>query len=437
VKNHRISLAIAIQVVGEHMVITSQSLLDKAARNSEIRVLLAAARMRLGADGTDCIESLIDDDIDWELLVRLALYHKLTPQLHESFAQVRAGTVPQEIVDNLQVHCDVNSTRCETLSRELVELHAALDQANIRMSPFKGPTLAELAYGRSTLRLTGDIDILVRVEDIDAVLAVLAARNYREDNAIKLGRDLSATEHSLYRYYQCEYQLVRKSDGMCVEPHWAIAPSTLAVPFDYTAMWARATTCTLDGKTLPGFALEDLLIVLCVHASKHEWNELRWIADVAELVQRQPHLDWNTVLDRASAQHCLRMVLLGVMLARDLIGAKLPASVDSFLAADKALDQLAEHVASRLSDPDYAAPSVFRVSRFRLRMREHAADAFSHAWKTIVTPKIEHIRLIALPPSLHFLYYPLKLVADYIGLPLRRKLESIRRTRQKATAEDS
>lgn len=414
-----------------------ESLLDKVAPDPEIRVLLAAARMRLGADGPDSIEALIDDEFDWMLLVRLALKHKLTPQLHEAFARVRAGRVPADIVDALELHCSTNRSRCEMLSQELVALHAALDQAHIPMIPFKGPALAELAYGSLALRLAGDLDILVREQDIDATLELLAARDYREDNAIKLGRELSAAEHSLYRRYQCEYLLFREKGGICVEPHWAIAPTTLAVPLDYAGMWERVTTCSLNGKTLPGFALEDLLIVLCVHASKHEWSELRWIADIAELMQRQPRLDWNTLLERASSQHCLRMVLLGAMLARGFIGVKLPAAVATALAADPVLDGLAGQVAGNLNNPDYAAPSVFRVSRFRLRLREDAVDALAHGWRTIVTPKIEHIRLVALPSPLHFLYYPLKLVADYMGLPIRRKFETIRRARQKVEGVDS
>ena len=45
-----------------------------------------------------------------------------------------------------------------------------------------------------------------------------------------------------------------------------------------------------DGRTL---SPEDLLLALCVHGSVHMWSSLRWVADVARLLERSPQLDWN------------------------------------------------------------------------------------------------------------------------------------------------
>ena len=68
---------------------------------------------------------------------------------------------------------------------------------------------------------------------------------------------------------------------------------------------------------------EDLLLMLCVHGSRHGWYKLEHLASVAELVRRSPALDWEAVWRRADAMHCGRMVAFGLLLAHALFDAPL------------------------------------------------------------------------------------------------------------------
>ena len=52
---------------------------------------------------------------------------------------------------------------------------------------------------------------------------------------------------------------------------------------------------------------------------KEQWSRLIWIADVAALL-RHGVLDWRAILDRAYAVGARRMLLIGIILARDLLG---------------------------------------------------------------------------------------------------------------------
>ena len=79
---------------------------------------------------------------------------------------------------------------------------------------------------------------------------------------------------------------------------------------------------------------ENLLIVLCVHGSKHAWEQLKWICDIAELVRTHPDLQWEHMLASASDLRCRRMVLLGLSLARQWYEVDLPAPVLCMIASD-------------------------------------------------------------------------------------------------------
>jgi glycosyltransferase involved in cell wall biosynthesis len=392
--------------------------LGSAASRLEIELLLCCARVELDS-ALPRIAQLVEQELDWTFLVRTALSHGVTPLLARALDRVPSDRLPGEIRDALRIHFEDNRERNEVLTRELLALLDTLAGHRVLAIPFKGPSLGVVAYGDPSLRRAGDLDLVVRENDIQVVCEVLAAAGYRELTERESGRPLSPAEHAAYRRYQCEYAFVRDSDGLVVEPHWSIAPNTWALPLDYEGFWSRARPLSIGGREVPSLALEDLPLVLCVHGAKHQWTELRWICDIAALIARHPEIDWCVGLARARAQRSERMLLLGLGLAGRVLGTELPPPVRTRLEADHAAGALVEEVSARLFQADYKATAPSRLNRFHLRLREHLRDRIRYTLKTILTPTVEqHIRLLPLPPRLTFLHVPLKLAHDYVALPL-------------------
>ncbi len=392
-----------------------------AAPGPEEEMLLLCARLRRGTEAGLRLGELLAGGCDWTRVVRLALHHKVTPLLYRALARRRE--VPAEIRGALRSHQAQHARRGLALLEELLDLVAGFEAAGIGAIPWKGPALAELAYGSVSARIAGDLDLLVRPGEVKRVAAELEARGYVEQTRYRTGRPMDATEDAWYRRAQAEYVYLRPRDGMVVEPHWTLAPRPLAVDLDLDGIWRRARRFPLAGGEVLGMAIEDLVHALCVHGSKHEWTELRWICDVAELAARRPEIDWAATLARAERQGCARMLRLGLALAERVLAAPLPASVRHAVVSDATALALAAQVEGRLFDVDYDAPSVFRVSRFRIRMRERARDRVACLTRTLTTPQVAHVRLLRLPPALRTLYGVITPVIDYLALPLRRQLE--------------
>ncbi|MGE0133262.1 MAG: nucleotidyltransferase family protein [Blastocatellales bacterium] len=98
---------------------------------------------------------------------------------------------------------------------------------------------------------------------------------------------------------------------------------------------------------------EDLLIYLCAHGAKHAWERLIWLADVAGLIHKHSNLDWDGVRDLAVEQRCGRVLLLGLRLARDVVGVTPAAQMEEIIRRDTESRRLAE-----TGDEDYPpAPS--------------------------------------------------------------------------------
>jgi hypothetical protein len=204
-----------------------------------------------------------------------------------------------------------------------------------------------------------------------------------------------------------------------VELHWEIMPRRLSFPLDTEALWERLESITLGGKVIPTFSPEDLLLILCAHGSKHLWERLAWIRDVSGLIQAHQGMDWERVMQQAGVLGGGRMLSLGLLLARDLLGAALPEKISQRVQADAVAVALAADVRERRLWGGDGAPGIFERSMFhpfRLRMRERLRDRVRYCIRTAMIPGEADWEFLSLPPLFSPLYYvlrPVRLARKY------------------------
>ena len=305
----------------------------------EHRLLLLCARPRIDDAARAEIAALLAA-IDWKVAVEAAEAHGVTALVLKRLAGLGLD-VPPEIAAAGNAYLSKQATRNAALTDALKRVLAALAARDIEAIAFKGPVVAHLAYGDAALRRYRDLDILVRGRDADAACDALTALGFRNADAF------TPAQRAAFRRYSG--QDIVFGDGVAVEPHWALAPRTLSLEVDHDALFARARDVALGGGTVRCFGAEDLVAVLCLHGSKEQWTRLLWIADLAHMIAAAPGLDWDALLARARAQGCLRMVLIGLVLAAALLDG-LPAAAKRAIAGDRAAGALAEWAASRLFD---------------------------------------------------------------------------------------
>jgi hypothetical protein len=401
----------------------------------ERRLLLLCARPRLSARDEIDLVALLRGDLDWTAVVSLALHHGIAQAVSSAFTRpgVRPS-VPPDILSALSQYGDSTRARNEILADELMAILAMLAERGVMALPFKGPVLATLLYGDLTARAPGDLDLLVRLHDVTTTCDVLVSRGYRD---LAAGRALTDVQHRLYRQYQCEYQFIRDRDSIVVEPHWAAAARTRGIDLDYDAQFDRAQTVTFRGMPIRVHAPEDLLLFLCIHGGKHRWARLSWIRDVAALIARSEALGLHVeaAVERARRAGCLRFILLGLEVARQVLGVALPAGLDPRIAADRRLSGLVASVVGRLLEPARADAHEFRVDPFTLRAHDRVVGRVRHVTRTLLMPRREHLALVALPGRLAWLYYPLRWAHDYVAWPLWMLTRPFRRSRPSAAPE--
>lgn len=348
---------------------------------------------------------------DWTAIVQTALNHGVAGLLCRSLRTLPNGEVPQDIVDAAGVYVTDADAQGAVVVAHLFDILDILAADGIPVLPFKGPVLGVLAHASATIRPSQDIDVLVRREDMARAIAALSRLGYH------LAESLSP--RVLEAYYDYNGQVILFAEGRTpVEPHWEFSHRALDERLDLTGLWNRARPVDLAGRAVLTLSLEDTLLIACVHGCKGKWSRLLWVADLAALVHRHPALDWPAVMERAESAGLRRVLLLGLALAQDLFSSPLPVAVSAAIEHDRMCRWLVQQSKTNIFGPVADLGSVNRVSCYHLRSREHFGDRVRYAWRMSTTPRLVHYRMIKLPDSLFFGYVVVKIVHDYLLLPI-------------------
>ena len=350
---------------------------------------------------------------DWDLLVNLALEHRVLPFVFLRLADM-GSAVPVATQERLRVEYHRNVLHCLANAAELIAVLKAFDDEKIPAMPFKGVALAASIYGDLTLRPAGDLDVLIRYCDLTQATAVLLKRGYELQTAVLAGGTPAMPDHY-------EYQFERQADGMLIELRWRLQLSQprnkkisrfgYELGLDWVQKRGRATT--LAGAEVPDMNPETALLVLCMHGSKHVWSRLAWICDVAQLLRVSPDLDWNEVVREAKQLGLWRALALGILVAHRVAGAPVPQQTLGDFEADAVVCKLATHIQESLftapgSTPEGGVPYDILLLGFRDRARLVG----SLDW---LRPGDRDIAVFPLPKALYPLYYlirPFRLLFD-------------------------
>lgn len=346
-------------------------------------------------------------DSDWADFLRAALRHGMLPIAARALSVSVTEGIPPLIASDLRRAAASNSRRSLALVAELVKVLRLLDGAGIHAVPWKGPLLSQRAYGDLGSRYFFDLDVLVRAADLPRARDLLATIGFRTE------KPMSAAQQAAYVEHQGELELVRDSDGVWLELHTAIVPTYYSAGTSSDDLWDRLVDAHIGRYRVPALAITDDLEALCVHGSKHRWERLIWIVDVAMMSRLLAAEDWQQLWDAARHNGTLRMVHLGLLLASDLCAAAIPSSVVRSARGDRVAVGLASEVGRDLFDPrSHRADALV----FHTRMRERSVDRVRYLFNVFFTASGADWEALALPRGLFPLYAlirPLRLSLKY------------------------
>ena len=363
------------------------------------------------SERTEQIRALIRKGIDWSYLIQASLRHGLLSILYKTLEATCTEEVPEDVFAKLKDYFRGNTLQNLALTGELLNLMDLFKTNRISAIPYRGPTLAALVYGDISYRQFVDLDIMVHKQDVLRAKELLISRGYNPEF------HLTKTQELAYLQSNCEYNFYSSSKGIQVEIHWDFLPNYFSFPLDLERCWNRLKPLLISGQQVFTFSLEDLLLIFIAHYGyKHRWERLSWIYDVAKLVEGSNGMNCETVLKRANPMGIERTILLGLFLAKDLIGIDLPERVSEKIEANPVIKKLTARVYKKLFYEVGSPAGIFKDQLLYLKMRERFKDKARYVLYLTFTPNTRDWNLLSLPGPLFPLYYilrPIRLLAKY------------------------
>lgn len=387
---------------------------SKNERRPELELVLCSARAKT-PENTDRIRTILREGVNWNEVLACSLRHGLGPLMYERFGGMDANLLAQDQREALIELVREKGKRNIGFLGEMLHLYDLFEAAGIPAYPYKGPVLSWLAYGSFTLRTYSDLDFVLPQKYIPEAIAVLEAAGCE---AQFNPREAHAGQHG---HAPGQYAFLSSTKRILVELHTERTLRYFPRALHLDEMNARLIEVDIGGRHLHTFSIEDTLVMLCVHGAKHFWNRLSWIDDIASLVTAQS-VDWPLAMRIAAELQCTRLLLLGLSLAHDVLGASLPQSVLESIERDLNVEWLAREIRRQYEGVFDPGDGVIARAVFRLRSRDGIGQGFRHMARLILNPTESDREVVPLPnwlAPLYALVRPWRLLRDY-GLRSRK-----------------
>lgn len=169
-------------------------------------------------------------------------------------------------------------------------------------------------------------------------------------------------------------QFERRDGPYTIEIHWGLQEEKFfSADLRPERWWERMESVEIAGSRVATPCLADTALFLCAHGAKHRWERLKWICDIAALLRSVPEFDWNGICAQATALRVERMLLLGLLLATEILDCRLPEEVLRKALAEPGVAALATRVRER----PYAktvTSGLLETARFHIPLRKRWRD---------------------------------------------------------------
>jgi hypothetical protein len=348
-------------------------------------------------------------DWDWGGFAEACDYHQVTPFVYCRLQGLSGVTIPSGLKEQLRKRFLEVSGRNYHLARKLTELTSLLEEHEIPVLAFKGPTLAMAAYGDLALRWYQDLDVLVRVEHLPKAADVMTRYGY------EITRDWwnpSQPENPRYVARHHEIPLRAPDKSYFVDLHWQLADYKVrAFRLDVEEVWGRPERIELLQKSVSTLCREDLFLMLCCHGSWHGWVCLKWLLDIAELLRNSQTLNWSRIEDTTRSRPLVRAsASLAILLARELLDIDVPPLAAQILPATARTRKVGAAILYEIRSRGHSSASngtaLLGLEGSPLGWMKYLAGQTEWLCHQVFVQVSPHERaLVELPEGLHFLYH--------------------------------
>jgi len=279
------------------------------------------------------VKDILRPDLDWDRFIEDSCKHGVAPLIYLNFRKIDSelDVIPNQVLLRLKSAYYSNLRYNTLLFRELKKILDAFKSEGIQVIVLKGAALAELIYKNIALRPMSDIDILVKRKDLPTVDRILSQLQYSSSSYTPPSSQWHVkgwVEH-IPPYVKIDDITIRVEIHLDIATHYEANIRAI----DSSRAWENALPATIAGiDNVLVLPLEELLIRLCLHASKHIYSGregiLMWWCDIAEVEKSyRGKIDWEYITRISKEYRIQAPVYHSLNFAREWLDAVIPENV--------------------------------------------------------------------------------------------------------------
>lgn len=366
--------------------------------------LILCCSLKIDIKNKKKIRLLINQDLDWEYIFMRIVYHHLVPLIYIQINQEFTDEFPDNFMQNLKEYYDYNTRKNLFMFGELLKILNILKKNSINVIPFKGPVLSFLLYKNVTIRQFNDLDLFVSKKDALKAKKLLISLGYGSQIFFD---DLS---EKVYFFTQREFKFHNPRNGLNIELHWKLIGLSFSFSNDGFFTNPKTNKLIIQNYDISSLSINDLLIILCIHAAGHRWDRLSWIIDIIRLIEIY-EIDWNYILEKSNILNINKIMKINLILAKDFASLTYPKYIINYISD---LDDDAFLIHIKRSIFKYDNNNLFNKIFLRLNIREKKIDKIKDFLLVMFLPTPTEWSMIKLPFFLFPLYFIIKPVKIFI-----------------------
>ncbi len=351
------------------------------------------------------VATLANSSLDWDEVASLVMRHGVVGQFCTVMGQRGWHNVPPKTKELLKSHRTRQVVSALSQVAELKKIANLFAEAEISLIPLKGVALSQELYGDHCIRSAGDLDILVHPEDVEKAEELLSKAGYRHALGFnEMGERQKC--HILKTLHHHEYI----NDIRCVhiELHWR---SYLWTDEQVASLWESSRSSTWLDASLSHLTRDANILFLADHGARHDWLCLKWLSDLAMLMQDLSADDWLSLLKKAGFFDLQKVVGQTAMLLEWIYGIEPPEKFRELFYSDAVVRKLSLHAATRMTLSAVEISQQFKVlagimQSLRIKQMKPATPISTLISNLVIIPA-DFVE-IPLPDTFFWLYLPLR-----------------------------
>ena len=323
--------------------------------------VLAAAccRWPQSPGGASAVRRAIAAGVDWRRFLHIVQRHRIEALVRAGLLHASAR-VPEYVETALAGRAARIAVANLKHAGEGARLFRAFSARGVDLIFVKGTTGAVLAYGSLAVKTAWDIDLLISRADAGPACELLAGLGYE-----RIVPDIALSKAAFRRWVKHSKEMLwtNPATGIVIELHLDLIDNPQLL--NGVGMFSpRQIAVHGEALALPTLATEELFAYMCVHGTIHCWARLKWLADVAALIETKG-LDCEHLYRSSLALGAGRCGAVALLLCKRFFGTTLSERLTAELRSDRAILMLE------------------RSALAAIAQCENQADGTESAWQTL------------------------------------------------------